>query len=1293
MGGEPMELEQAGHGRELVAGDPAATYEGVLVLRATAEDYDNLSHDVRASQVPPEEWTGHDASAYRSRMTAGAAGLTGNGAVAAQVAALLNNHINDVKQGQNAGEEVFELYHCDDHTGGPGAVGDRPGALDEALGRRSGLDTPATTVTSSGGDTGRETLPQQQARQWLAQTRATLDSHAADTARKIRDATERLTDPGHPATSPGAHVPAPQHPRPGQRPAGSGRVPGAPTNLAAQPARPGASATAPVSRPHNPPALSPGHSPGHTDGPGLDDFTPLVSPHNPIAASPSTHAASVTPAVAAPPPAQPGTPGSGGGPIALAPMTGPIGGFSRSEFDRLDPKDPRRHHRVVVVDKPDHDGDHDNLFKMSQRLTGNGDNWVLLLDANRGLPQPDGRSLVNPALINPGQVFYIPDSMPVTPTALASARPGGPTLGSLAGGLLDPTTCGPGIRPGGLHPAVFTEPSHINWKATAAAAGGAALLGGGVTAAVMAHKSDKRGGDSGVDHTNAAADTRGGHSHAQEWEPLDPGHALGGDYHQHDRHGADGAHTDHAGDGPGWGPDPAGNAPTTSTDPYAPSGPRGSGGAPSGPHDRRTGPGHAGPARGGLVALPGNPDTDRPDTDRAAPAGRERRGENPLRLVPQRSSVAGANPRGILIELGTRGGQRVIADLTGLAGLGINGPAAAQALRGILATLHHSPPAPGTEQARLLIDRPLAAHLFGPDHAGADRIGALEIDDCLDDALSQLELEAIKRARRLRDDPELRFPPLVLFAQPTTASHRRQLAILLDTGRNLRLGALIHTDPHDPQMSAETGCPRTELTVSVDGTVIDTEGPAVELADTHLPLGLRGATLDLLTTTPAAYHGQIDIDQPHDDNAFGNSFDAEDDSEDYYSEDHDSEIKDSAEWDDAEWDEAESDDAPDEDGLAQDGSDDDAFGKVNSDEGSGDDEHPTTATDRDTADALDGLVTVREPVTRRRTAHASTDSSSPASGGDRAAAGSRSASVTTGTRSTGGPARAGQTTARVAPAEPSLAGWSGATLLAADVPDSTLLKISCLGSSGVLFEARTQPGAAFCDINAHLADKRRLGLSVLAAHPGGVAVEELLEAVWPDAQLTVARGRGQNMMSQLRSALRMATGIDGWITLTNHQHYRLNLDHAFTDLQAAEQALSRARGALTRSERIRELTEIARLACGPFAADLDGEWVETERARLARLHLDALGQLAELIDSPRRRITLLRRGFALDPTDRDTATSLISALAEAGERDHARQVLRDHTAGLDTIDLTPSPRLVDLIGDTDPPAAPDRTAS
>lgn len=176
---------------------------------------------------------------------------------------------------------------------------------------------------------------------------------------------------------------------------------------------------------------------------------------------------------------------------------------------------------------------------------------------------------------------------------------------------------------------------------------------------------------------------------------------------------------------------------------------------------------------------------------------------------------------------------------------------------------------------------------------------------------------------------------------------------------------------------------------------------------------------------------------------------------------------------------------------------------------------------------------------------------------------------------------------------------------------------------------------------------------VAAAGDAGLARDRAVALLWPDESLE----RGRRALAQTVYALRRETGLadvvtgDGTLVVPAE---RVATDHAALIAAAA-------RG---------DAAAVAAGYGGPF---LDGvhfrgcvefeRWVETERARLARLHRDALGTLADAATragTPADARPWLERAFAADPLDAQVAARLVRVIARSGDRTEALRVAAAH---------------------------------
>lgn len=207
--------------------------------------------------------------------------------------------------------------------------------------------------------------------------------------------------------------------------------------------------------------------------------------------------------------------------------------------------------------------------------------------------------------------------------------------------------------------------------------------------------------------------------------------------------------------------------------------------------------------------------------------------------------------------------------------------------------------------------------------------------------------------------------------------------------------------------------------------------------------------------------------------------------------------------------------------------------------------------------------------------------------------------------------------------------------------------------------------------------RRRLAILVLLAAAGdaGLSRDKLLAYLWPESDAARAR----HVLNQLLYAQRRQAGADA--LFLGQKTLRLNPKVISSDLGDFEEAVAGGAPAAA--------VELYR---GPF---LDGfflkdapefeQWVESQRARLARRCLASLRGLAEAAAAagmPEDTIGWWRRAAELDPLDTTIALELVRALAAAGDRTGALRHARRHAEHLRSeLAVAPDPRLTDLVAE------------
>ncbi|WJK33163.1 BTAD domain-containing putative transcriptional regulator [Solwaraspora sp. WMMA2065] len=192
-------------------------------------------------------------------------------------------------------------------------------------------------------------------------------------------------------------------------------------------------------------------------------------------------------------------------------------------------------------------------------------------------------------------------------------------------------------------------------------------------------------------------------------------------------------------------------------------------------------------------------------------------------------------------------------------------------------------------------------------------------------------------------------------------------------------------------------------------------------------------------------------------------------------------------------------------------------------------------------------------------------------------------------------------------------------------------------------------------------------LVFLAVHPGGGTVRELVEAIWPGAPAHRVTGRLYTTVSDLRKAIREATGGvgDGGVTVVEHvdDRYRLHPD-LDVDLWRLRRAVRQATTAVT--GRPAAWQAVIDLYGGCLADGYTWPWLDTPREIVRRDVIDAHVALADTQTDPRQAVTLLEAAIRVDPYNEHLHRRAAHMLTALGDGDTARGLLRtfqDRLAG------------------------------
>jgi DNA-binding SARP family transcriptional activator len=214
--------------------------------------------------------------------------------------------------------------------------------------------------------------------------------------------------------------------------------------------------------------------------------------------------------------------------------------------------------------------------------------------------------------------------------------------------------------------------------------------------------------------------------------------------------------------------------------------------------------------------------------------------------------------------LGTNGDQLLeLSDLPPL-GLGLAGPGADDAGRGVLAAvLSSGGPWASTEEATLITTRDDLERLLGPDANDRYRLDRLHVYARLTDALDELEKQLLYRARIAAeehdDDPDHRdgeteqeLPPMVLLTRAPAEPIATRLSAILTVGSRLNMTGILLD-------AGTTGAPVWQI--DADGTATPTGGTAMS-AGPRLNVLDRTAATDILDLLQQARPAEVEQPTP-----------------------------------------------------------------------------------------------------------------------------------------------------------------------------------------------------------------------------------------------------------------------------------------------------------------------------------------------------------------------------------------------------------------------------------------------
>ena len=229
------------------------------------------------------------------------------------------------------------------------------------------------------------------------------------------------------------------------------------------------------------------------------------------------------------------------------------------------------------------------------------------------------------------------------------------------------------------------------------------------------------------------------------------------------------------------------------------------------------------------------------------------------------------------------------------------------------------------------------------------------------------------------------------------------------------------------------------------------------------------------------------------------------------------------------------------------------------------------------------------------------------------------------------------------------------------IPTVVRWHITALGNFACLLNDRP------CDLSPL---HRVLLVRLLDAGPAGLTVERLWEEVWGDTDIRMAA------LHKALARLREQTGL-AMAARAGH----CAIESAWESIDYDAQAFERALATFTSRQDLEQAVALYHGDFLPGAAPSAALWVDRRRSHVQQLYLDALEQLAGLIedDEPKQAIQHYQHILQIDGCREETATQLMRLAAR--QRNHAlvNATFEQLEGALRTLGTTPEPATIALL--------------
>ncbi|MEV4511567.1 BTAD domain-containing putative transcriptional regulator [Dactylosporangium sp. NPDC049525] len=197
-------------------------------------------------------------------------------------------------------------------------------------------------------------------------------------------------------------------------------------------------------------------------------------------------------------------------------------------------------------------------------------------------------------------------------------------------------------------------------------------------------------------------------------------------------------------------------------------------------------------------------------------------------------------------------------------------------------------------------------------------------------------------------------------------------------------------------------------------------------------------------------------------------------------------------------------------------------------------------------------------------------------------------------------------------------------------------------------------------------------LTYLAVHDGAAHYESILDDLLPDAPASKAVHRLHTYVSDLRQVLRRTGGAGTYLT-RDGQRYLLNREAFDIDLWRMRQAARETALADTPDGRITLCQQVVQAYRGHLADGVDYEWIEPHREAARRQAIDATLTLADaLADEPGTVIRILDAAISHSPYTEALYQAAMRANAAIGRLDTVRALRHTLAQRLADLDTEPS---------------------